>query len=118
MAALAAVVVLAMPIAVVVGLLGLATVMERRREEVVARQVALTDAIHGAMGPVVAPVVRRGRGGWVGVLAVPVGQPDLGLMVAIAQAQLGPTAKIVLVSPDQGAPARSHRATAAPALAA
>ena len=118
MAALAVVVVVAIPVTVVLGLLLLATVVERRREQVIARQVALTDAIHRVMGPVVAPVVRRGRGGWIGVLAVPAGQPDLGLMVAIAQAQLGATAKIVLVTPDKGAPARSRRATAAPALAA
>jgi hypothetical protein len=97
MTALAVVVVLAVPITVVLGLLWLATVLERRREQVVARQIALTDAIHGVMGPVVAPVVRRGRGGWVGVLALPAVHPHLGLMVEIAQAELGPTAEIVLV---------------------
>src|SRR5205823_1023614 len=77
MTALAILVVLALPATVVLGLLRLATVLERRREQVIARQVALTDAIHGVIGPVVAPVVRRGRGGWIGVLAVPAGHPEL-----------------------------------------
>lgn len=103
MTGLAIVVVLAVPVAAVLGLLRLATVLERRREQVIAQQVALTDAIHGVMGPVVAPVVRRGRGGWVGLLAVPAGYPHIALLVEIAQAQLGPAAKIVLV------PARSRQ---------
>ena len=117
MTAVAIVVVLAVPVGAVLGLLRLATILERRREQVVARQVALTDAIHGAMGPVVAPVVRRGRGGWVGVLPVPVGTPHLGLMVEIAQVQLGPRSKVVLVAREPS-PARERRAPAPAALAA
>jgi hypothetical protein len=109
-------VVLAVPTAALLGLLHLAAVLERRRDAVIARQVALTDAIHRVMGAVVAPVVRRSRGGWVGVLAVPAGHPELGLMVEIAQAQLGPTAKIVVVLQESTALPR-HVATAA-ALAA
>ena len=108
--------VLAVPIAALLGLLRLAAVLERRRDAVIARQVALTDAIHGVMGAVVAPVVRRGRGGWVAVLAVPAGHPDLGLMVEIAQAELGPTAKIVVVVQESTALLR--RAATAAALAA
>jgi hypothetical protein len=100
MTALAIVVVLAVPVAGLLVLLRLATVLEQRREKVVAQQVALTDAIHAALGPVVAPVVRRRRGGWIGVLAVPVGHPQIGLMVEIAQAQLGPAAEIVLVAQE------------------
>ena len=115
MTAMAIFLVLTVPIVALLGLLRLATVLERRREQVIARQVALTDAIHGVMGPVVAPVVRRGRGGWVGVLAVPAGHPHLGLMVAIAQAQLGPTAKIVVQEPTA---LLSRRAPTAAPLAA
>jgi hypothetical protein len=103
MTAVAIFLVLAVPVAALIGLLRLATVLERRREQVVARQVALTDAIHGVLGPVVAPVVRRGRRGWVGLLAVSAGDPNLGRMVEIAQAYLGPAATIVVLS-DVGGP--------------
>ena len=109
-------VVLAVPTAALLGLLHLAAVLERRRDAVIARQIALTDAIHRVMGAVVAPVVRRGRGGWVGVLAVPAGHPELGRMVEIAQAQLGPTAKIVVV--PQEFTALQLRAATVAALAA
>ena len=109
MTALAVVVVLGIPVAALLALLRLATVLEQRREKVVARQVALTDAIHAALGPVVAPVVRRGRGRWVGVLAVPAGHPHVGLMVDIAQAQLGPTAEIIVVGGPEMAPHTPQR---------
>jgi hypothetical protein len=115
MTALGVLVVLAIPVAVLVGLLQIANVRERRREQVVSRQIALTDAIHAAVGPVVAPLVRRGRhGAWIGVLAVPSGHPDIGLIVEIAQAQLGSAAEIVLVA-QEPAPARRRR-TPGPAL--
>jgi hypothetical protein len=104
MTALAIAVVLAIPVVVLVALLRLVNVLEARRQQVISRQIALTDAIHSALGPVVAPIVRRGRGGWIGVLAVPTGHPDVGLMVEIAQAELGPTAQIVLVSAEVGGP--------------
>ena len=89
MAALAIVVVLAIPVAVLIALLRLVTVLEMRRQALGSRQIALTDAIHGALGPVVAPVVRRGRSGWIGVLPVAAGDPDVARMVEIAQAELG-----------------------------
>jgi hypothetical protein len=60
--------------------------------------------------------VRRGRRGWIGVLPVASGHPHINLMVEIAQAELGPTAQIVLVAPEPY-PARPRRAPA-PALAA
>lgn len=115
MTAVAILVVLVIPVTVLVGLLRLANVLEQRREQVVSRQIALTDAIHAAIGPLVAPVVRRGRhGAWVGVLAVPPGHPQIGLMVEIAQAELGADAEIVLVA-QEPALARQRRAPA-PAL--
>jgi hypothetical protein len=112
MTAVAVLVVLVTPVALLVGLLRLVDALERRRQQAVWRQIALTDAIHGAVGPVVAPLVRRGRhGAWVGVLAVPPGHPDLALIVGIAQAQLGPGAEIVLVA-QEPAPARQRRTPA------
>lgn len=100
MTALAIVIVVAIPVVGLVVLLRLTSLLEQRREQVVARQIALTDAIHAAIGPVVAPVVRRGHGGWIGVLAVPAGHPQIGLMVEIAQTELGPDAEIVLVAQE------------------
>ena len=117
MTAVAIVVVLGIPVAALIALLQMATFLQRRREALVARQVALTDAIHATLGPVIAPVVRRGRGGWIGVLPVPIGYPQIGLMVEIAQTSLGPDAEIVLVTQE---PLRcaSRRAPAPAALAA
>jgi hypothetical protein len=110
MAAVAIVVVLVIPIAVLMALLHVSSTLERRREQVVMRQIALTDAIHGVMGPVVAPIVRRGaRGRWVGVLAIPPGYAEIGRMVQIAQATLGRAATIVL-EPQDPAPVRRRRA--------
>ena len=109
MTALAIVVVLMIPILALVTLLRLVNARQARREEVVARQIALTDAIHGVLGPVVAPVVRRGRRGWIGVLAVSTGDADVAVMVEIAQAELGPTAEIVLVPRDDRRPRERRR---------
>ena len=44
---------------------------ERLRQEVRARQVAVTDCIHERLGAVAAPVVRRHRGLWQVSVAVP-----------------------------------------------
>lgn len=115
MTALAVVVVLAIPVMALVTLLRLANAVQARREQVVAQQIALTDAIHGVLGPVVAPVVRRGRRGWIAVLAVPGGYADVALMLAIARAELGPTAEIVLVPPDAPRPSERRQPVAAAA---
>jgi hypothetical protein len=117
MTALAIFSVLAIPVVALVVLLRLVDGHERRRREVVSRQITLTDAIHAALGPVVAPLVRRDRHGrWIGVLAVPAGYPHIGLMVEIAQAELGPAAEIVLLTQAPAPPSR-HRSPAPPALA-
>jgi hypothetical protein len=100
MTALAIAIVLGIPVLVLGALPWLVDVRRARREQAVSRQIALTDAIHGVLGPVVAPVVRRGRSGWIGVLPLPPGHPHVGRMVEIAQAELGPTAKIVLVAQE------------------
>jgi hypothetical protein len=116
MTALAIAVVLAIPVVALVALLRLVDGRERRRREVVSRQITLTDAIHAALGPVVAPLVRRGRRGWIGVIAVPAGYPQIGLMVEIARGQLGPAAEIVLLTAAPAPPGR-RRSPAPPALA-
>jgi len=66
------------PVILVVGMLLLATRIQRARAEAVARQIGVTDAIHLRFGPVVAPVVERRRGGrWRAVIPVPFSQPDV-----------------------------------------
>ena len=101
MTALGVLVVLAIPVVALVALLRLTGALERRRAAVVARQIAVTDAIHAELGAVVAPLVRRGRGGrFVVVLAVPPA-PHLARMVQIAQATLGPATDIVLTAEPQ-----------------
>jgi hypothetical protein len=78
------------PSALVVGVLLLAERWQRARATLVARQVAVTDAIHRELGAVVAPVARRrGLGGWELRIAVPFERPDLvGAVTAIARRAL------------------------------
>ena len=50
---------------------------QRSRDEALARQIALTDAIHERLGAVVAPVVRkRPWGPWQVDIAVPLKNPE------------------------------------------
>ena len=66
------------PFAVVVGLLSLASRRERVQQQAVAHQAAITSAIHGELGAVVAPVVTPGRrGSWRIAIGVPLGHPGL-----------------------------------------
>jgi hypothetical protein len=61
-----------LPLLVVGGLLALAEWTARRRQRVILRQVALTDAIHRELGAIVAPVVEKRPGGpWRAVMALP-----------------------------------------------
>jgi hypothetical protein len=70
MRSLFGVVVAAVPFAVVFALLAWASWRERRRLDVQARQIALTDSLHERLGAVAAPVVRRRRGAWQVCIAV------------------------------------------------
>ncbi len=70
------IVIAAAPLAAVLGLLAWTSRRERLRGEVVARQIALTDAVHERLGAVVALVVRRRRRGGCQVrIAVPFARP-------------------------------------------
>jgi hypothetical protein len=63
------------PLLVLVGLLALAEWIDRRRQRVIFRQVALTDAVHRELGAIVAPVVQKRLGGpWRAVMALPPGR--------------------------------------------
>jgi hypothetical protein len=67
----------ASPVAITAVLLFGAERRQRRRQSEVARQIALTDALHARLGALVAPVVRLQRGVWHVSVAVPVEQPGL-----------------------------------------
>lgn len=63
---------LVVPVLALVGVLMGADWMQRRRLRVVARQIAVTDAIHREFGAVVAPVVhKRPWGPWTICMALP-----------------------------------------------
>lgn len=70
------IVVAAIPVGVVVGLLRLADRIQQKREERLARQIELTNAIHREMGAAAAPTVERRRGGgWLVRMSVPLDRP-------------------------------------------
>lgn len=60
--------------------------LRNRREETIMRQIALTDAIDGALGAIVAPVVRKPLWGpWRIRIAVPFARPaTVGRILAVA----------------------------------
>jgi hypothetical protein len=74
---LLAILVAAMPFAIVVALFVWTSRRERLRRDVQARQVALTDRVHERLGAVAAPVVRRRRRRWQVRLAVPFERPAM-----------------------------------------
>jgi len=76
MNALPSIAIVLTPFLVVIALLRLADFMSARREASLARQIALTNAIHRELGAVAAPVVsRRSGGGWLVSMAVPLDRP-------------------------------------------
>jgi hypothetical protein len=86
-------VVVVIPPALVALLLVYSNHVQRAGAVVVARQVAVTDAIHRELGAVVAPVMRRSRGSWELRMAVPLERPNLvGSVLAVAHRALAHTA--------------------------
>ena len=65
------------PFVVVAALLAWANRRERRRHEIRARQIALTDTIHARFGAAAAPVLRRDHDVWHVWLGVPFECPDV-----------------------------------------
>ncbi len=85
----------------------------RRREEAIRRQIALTDAIHSALGPIVSPVVKKPLwGSWQILIPVPLARPAaVGQVVRLAHAvlpaadRLNPDGyEIVLIPQQEAAP--------------
>jgi hypothetical protein len=65
------------PFALTIGLLLMGERRQRARQAEIARQIALTDALHVRMGALVAPVVRRHRRVWQVSVAVPLERPHV-----------------------------------------
>jgi len=99
--------VLVLPVALV-ALLKVVDLVQRRRAAVIVRQIEVTDAIHREFGAIVAPTVRRARGGWRVVLPIDTRHPDIARVVELAALTLGPhaTVEVVVVAPWAAAPRR------------
>jgi len=105
-ALLGALVVVGVPVAGLVALLKVLDFLERRRAATVARQIELTDAIHREFGAIVAPTVRRARGGWRVVLPMDARLAEAARIVELAAVTLGPTVEVVVVAPATATPPR------------
>jgi hypothetical protein len=79
------------PLVGIFGLLWLSDRVRARREVGRRLQIAITDAIHGALGAVAAPLVtRRPGGGWRIQMRVPPGRPDLAAaLVGVTEDAMG-----------------------------
>jgi hypothetical protein len=65
------------PFALLIAALKLSSWRQRTRLDEIARQIAVTDAIHAELGAVVSPVVHRTLGrGWRLTIPVPLDRPD------------------------------------------
>ena len=97
------VVLVGLPVAILLLALRLVDVVERRRAEVIARQIEVTDAIHREFGAVVAPIVHRVGRGWRVTLSMDARHPGMARMVDLAAQTLAPTAaviEVVVVTPS------------------
>jgi hypothetical protein len=74
-----------LPVVLLAAALRLASWRQRLQLAEIARQIAVTDAVHAALGAVVSPVVRRTRwGGWRLRIPVPLDRPDTVMQVVDA----------------------------------
>jgi hypothetical protein len=73
------------PFGLLVAALKLSSWRQRTRLAEIARQIAVTDAVHAELGAVVSPVVRRKLGrGWRLTIPVPLDRPDTVIQVVSA----------------------------------
>jgi hypothetical protein len=109
MESLMGILMLSAPLATVVALAALVERRRTRRRAEVARQIALTDALHARLGAAVAPFVRRRRRRWEIAVAVPFERPAVvtGVLATVDQ-MFGGMAYEVVLSP-QTAPALEPR---------
>jgi hypothetical protein len=105
-----------LPIALLVAALQLSSWRQRVRLAEIARQIAVTDAIHAALGAVVSPVVRRTLwGGWRLAIPVPLDRPDVVVQVLDAASvafsaadRTSPRFEIVLTPQEKPVPRRAR----------
>jgi hypothetical protein len=78
---------------------GVVDAFERRRRRRVAAQIRVTDAVHGALGPIVSPtVVPHRRGPWTVAMSLTPGDFRMaGRLVEVADQALGPEERPVRV---------------------
>jgi hypothetical protein len=98
-ALLGALMVLGLPVAGLVALLKVVDFLQRRRAATVARQIEVTDAIHREFGAIVAPTVRRARGGWCVVLPMDARLAEAARVVELVAVTLGPAVEVAVVAP-------------------
>jgi len=110
MATLLGLVLLAVPLAAVVALAGLVDRRRARRRAEIARQIALTDALHARLGAVVAPFVRWRRRRWEVAVAVPFERPEVVTSVLTTVDEMFGRAAGEVVLRRQAAPAPQSRA--------
>jgi hypothetical protein len=123
MIALGVLVVLAPPVLALVALILAVDARQRRRAEIVARQIEVTDAIHREFGAVVAPFVRRTRRGWRVRLPMEPWHPDAARLVALAAHTLERDGEVEVsvvtpASPRPPRPTRQNRERMASAMSA
>ena len=105
-----------LPIALLVAALQLSSWRQRVRLTEIARQIAVTDSIHAALGAVVSPVVRRTLwGGWRLAIPVPLDRPDVVVQVLDAASvafsaaeRTSPRFEIVLTPQEKPVPRRAR----------
>jgi hypothetical protein len=103
------------PIALLLAALSLASWRQRARLAEIARQIAVTDAIHAEVGAVVSPVVRRARwGGWRVTIPVPLDRSDVVAQILDAAGgafsaaeRTSPRFALVLTPQEKPAPRRA-----------
>ena len=107
----------ASPMVLTVALLMGAERRQRRVESEVARQIALTDALHARLGALVAPVVKRRHGVWQVSVAVPVEDGRIvGAVLTTVDEVFGRAAYVLRLSrqapvaPAAPSPRRAHTA--------
>ena len=83
----------ASPMILTVALLAGAERRQRRAQDAIARQIALTDALHARLGALLAPVVKRRGRVWQVNVALPVEHPEaVGAVLAAVDEVFGRTA--------------------------
>jgi hypothetical protein len=107
----------ASPLALTAALLVMADRRANRVHAEVARQIALTDALHARLGALVAPVVRRRAGVWQITVAVPIERPAVvGVLLTTADEVFGRVAYELRLQRQLPLGSATHARRAAPAV--